>query len=82
MLSFLLPQLLESVVETMLFGNIVYWACNFTREAGPYFTFLLVIWTSSNALGALFRLLAFSLPNLVVAQAFGGKRLQQRAHLR
>lgn len=25
MLSFLLPQLLESVVETLLFGNIIYW---------------------------------------------------------
>lgn len=25
MLSFLLPHLLESVVETLLFGNIIYW---------------------------------------------------------
>jgi len=25
MLSFLLPQLLESVAETLLFANIIYW---------------------------------------------------------
>lgn len=47
-------------------------ACNLARQPGPFFTFLLIIWSSSASISALFRLMAFTLPDLIMAQAAGG----------
>ena len=74
-LANLVAQLPSSTAESILFSLTVYWISGLTRTAGQFFVFLLVTWSCSNTLAGVFRLLAYTTPNMVRANAFGALTL-------
>ena len=70
-LANLVSQVPSSTAESILFSVTTYWISGLTRTAGQFFVFLLVTWSCSNCLAGVFRLLAFTTPNMVRANAFG-----------
>ncbi len=66
-----IAQVPSSTAESILFSLTVYWISGLTRSASQFFVFLLVTWSCSNTLAGVFRLLAYTTPNMVRANALG-----------
>lgn len=69
--SLLIAQFPSSTAESILYSIVAYWISGMTRTASAYFTFLVVLWSSSNCLAGLFRLIAFFSPTMIIANALG-----------
>lgn len=57
------------VLQGVIFSVTIYFAVGFVEDAANFFTFLGLILLSAMAMGNFFRMMAFSAPNLEVAQA-------------
>eukprot|EP00644_Phytophthora_capsici_P014687 jgi/Phyca11/11692/fgenesh1_pm.PHYCAscaffold_78_\ len=60
-------QLLPIVLETVVFGSIVYWMCGFVDTIGAFFLFLIMLGMTNLAFTAFFFFLASAAPNFNVA---------------
>ncbi|KAK1941901.1 ABC transporter G family member 31 [Phytophthora citrophthora] len=58
-----------AVIETLMFGSIIYWMCGFVSTVQCFFLFELLLFLSSMVLGAWFFFLAVVCPDLNVANA-------------
>ncbi|OQR89078.1 ATP-binding Cassette (ABC) Superfamily, partial [Achlya hypogyna] len=69
--SFILAQTTTQVpfalVETIVFGSIMYWVTGFASEVGAYFAYLLVLFVTNLAFTTWFFFLSSALPNINVA---------------
>jgi ABC-type multidrug transport system fused ATPase/permease subunit len=68
-LASILAHIPVAIVESLCFGGIAYFMCGMTYDAGRFFFFTLTIFLIDVYAATLFRLFAFSAPNLVSAQA-------------
>ncbi|KAI3428353.1 hypothetical protein D9Q98_006733 [Chlorella vulgaris] len=73
--SFVLTQIPQSVIECIIYSLGVYWISGLTRTAGNYFVFVVVTFSISNAMASFYRLIAFTVPSMVIANAGGGVML-------
>ncbi|KAL4527487.1 hypothetical protein Ndes2526B_g08823 [Nannochloris sp. 'desiccata'] len=71
-ISLLLSQVLPSTAESILFSLVLYWISGMTRTASNFFIFWLVIWSASNCLAGMFRLIAYLAPSMVIGNASAG----------
>ncbi|WIA20601.1 hypothetical protein OEZ85_004985 [Tetradesmus obliquus] len=69
--SMALVRAVSTATESILFTNIVYWMMGYTRTAGAYFTYLLIMFMISLSMSALFRFIGSVAATPVHAQAFG-----------
>ncbi|RLN47005.1 hypothetical protein BBJ29_010094, partial [Phytophthora kernoviae] len=60
-------QIPLAVIETLVFGTIIYWICGFVATAGGYIVFELIIFLSSMMFAAWFFFLAVVMPDMNVA---------------
>uniref|UniRef100_H3H6S7 ABC transporter domain-containing protein n=1 Tax=Phytophthora ramorum TaxID=164328 RepID=H3H6S7_PHYRM len=60
-------QLPPIVLESVVFGSIVYWMCGFVDTIGAYFLFILMLCITNIAFTAFFFFLASAAPNFNVA---------------
>eukprot|EP01001_Neometanema_parovale_P004306 NODE_15_length_4507_cov_49.404653_g13_i0.p1 GENE.NODE_15_length_4507_cov_49.404653_g13_i0~~NODE_15_length_4507_cov_49.404653_g13_i0.p1 ORF type:complete len:1404 (+),score=270.35 NODE_15_length_4507_cov_49.404653_g13_i0:55-4266(+) len=60
-----------AILETLIFGSIVYWFTGLANEFTRYLFFLLTLFLSSMSMTSLFRLIAVSSPNATGAQSVG-----------
>ncbi|TMW59106.1 hypothetical protein Poli38472_007251 [Pythium oligandrum] len=70
-LSVTLCQIPVSIVETLVFGSIMYWMCGFVASAGAFFVFLLLLFVTSVAYLGIFFFLSSVTPDLHVAEPLG-----------
>ncbi|GMF30047.1 unnamed protein product [Phytophthora lilii] len=66
-LSSSVSQLPPIILESVVFGSIVYWMCGFVDTIGAFFLFLLMLCLSNLALTSFFFFLASAAPNFNVA---------------
>uniref|UniRef100_A0AAV1UB25 ABC transporter domain-containing protein n=1 Tax=Peronospora matthiolae TaxID=2874970 RepID=A0AAV1UB25_9STRA len=66
-LSSSVSQLLPIILESVVFGCIVYWMCGFVDTVGSFFLFLLLLIMANLAFTAFFFFLASAAPNFSVA---------------
>ncbi|KAG3055878.1 hypothetical protein PI125_g25650 [Phytophthora idaei] len=60
-------QIPLAVIETLIFGSIIYWMCGFVATAGGFIFFELVIFLTSMMFAAWFFFLAVVSPDMNVA---------------
>jgi ABC-type multidrug transport system ATPase subunit len=70
--SLLFSQVLPSTAESLLYSLVVYWISGLTRTASNFFIFWVIIWSTSNCLAGLFRLIAYMVPSMVLGNASAG----------
>jgi len=70
--SLLLSQVLPSLVESILFVVSLYWISGLSRTASNFFIYLLVVFSTSNCIAGLFRLIAYLVPSMVIGNATAG----------
>ncbi|KAL4442124.1 hypothetical protein ABPG77_011385 [Micractinium sp. CCAP 211/92] len=73
--SLLLTQLPQSFIEVTVFSLLLYWISGLTRSAGNFFLFWLVLYSISNCMAGFYRLLAYSVKSMIVANASGALSL-------
>jgi ABC-type multidrug transport system ATPase subunit len=71
-ISLLLSQVPPSTAESILFSLVLYWISGLTRTASNFFIYWLVVWSASNCLAGMFRLIAYLVPSMVVGNATAG----------
>jgi ABC-type multidrug transport system ATPase subunit/ABC-type multidrug transport system permease subunit len=71
-ISLLLSQVPPSTAESILFSLVLYWISGLTRTASNFFIYWLVVWSASNCLAGMFRLIAYFTPSMVVGNATAG----------
>ncbi|KAL4427934.1 hypothetical protein ABPG75_002023 [Micractinium tetrahymenae] len=74
-LSLLLTQLPQSFIEVSVFSLLLYWISGLTRSAGNFFIFWLILYSISNCMAGFYRLLAYSVKSMIVANASGALSL-------
>ena len=56
------------IIETLIFGSLMYWMPAFTPDAGRFFFFLLILFLGSLAMSTFFRTISYCTPNPDVAR--------------
>ncbi|OQR89889.1 ATP-binding Cassette (ABC) Superfamily [Thraustotheca clavata] len=69
-LSSSLAQLPFSIVESVVFGSLVYWMTGFVADASAFIIFLCALILANLAFAAWFNFISACLPNLLIAQPF------------
>eukprot|EP00887_Chlorella_sp_A99_P006759 scaffold3.g6759.t1 len=64
-----------SLTEAISYTLVAYWVVGLTRTASGYFTYFLIYFSTSNCMSAIYRLIAFGVPNMTVANATGAMAL-------
>lgn len=70
-----MTQLPMSLSEAVLYTIPLFFITGLSRAGGRYFIFLAIYYSVSNSLASLYRLMAFAVPNMIVANAAGALTL-------
>jgi ABC-type multidrug transport system ATPase subunit/ABC-type multidrug transport system permease subunit len=60
------------ILETIIFGSVIYWLSGLATNAGVFLFFLLVVFCTGLAMSTWFRFLAYSSPNMESGQLLAG----------